>query len=117
MLYIDTDHLNNATNNTTSDCTIQWLNYIEQLNPYIHFIPGKDNVISNMLSWLDHLKESVLSKDKQVFVLKNFISNGMDFSNDLLLIKFFFLYHPSQSRIQIQPTINGYLWNTMKLMN
>ncbi len=67
VLHIHTDHLNNSTNNTTHDCVICWLNYIEESNPYIHFIPGKDSIIANILSWLDCLEKSVLSKDKQVF--------------------------------------------------
>ncbi len=82
VLHIHTDHLNITTNNITPDHVICWLNYIEQFNPYIHFIPGKDNVIANTLSWLDCLDKSVLSKDKQVFVLKDSITKGMDFVND-----------------------------------
>ncbi len=45
--------------------------------------------IANTLSWLDCLEESILSKDKQVFVLKDSISKGMDFANDPLPIKHF----------------------------
>ena len=48
-LHIHTDHLNITTNNTTPDRVIRWLNYIEQYNPYIHFIPGKDNVVADTL--------------------------------------------------------------------
>ncbi len=54
-------------------------------NRYAHFIPGKDNIIANMLSWLDCLEESVLSKDKQVFVLKVSIFKGMYFADDPFL--------------------------------
>ncbi len=70
VLHIHTGHLNITTNNTTPDCVIWWLNYAEQFNPYIHFIPGKDNVIAVMLPWLNCLEESALLQDKQVFVLK-----------------------------------------------
>ncbi len=64
MLHIHTDPFNITTNNATPDCIISCLNYVEQFKLYIHFIPGKDNVITNILSWLDCLKESVHSKDK-----------------------------------------------------
>ncbi len=64
MLHIHTDHLNITTNNATPDCIICWLNYIEQFNPYIHFILGKDNVIADTLPWLDCLELSIVSKDK-----------------------------------------------------
>ncbi len=53
VLHVHTDHLNITTNNTTPDCVIHWFNYIEQFNPYIHFIPGKDNIIvGTLLAWL-----------------------------------------------------------------
>ncbi len=74
VLHIHTDHLSITTNNTTPDCIICWLNYVEQFNPYIHFIPNKDNVIVNKLSWLDCIEESVLPKDKQIFVLKDSVT-------------------------------------------
>ncbi len=64
VLCIHTDHLNITTNNTTHDHVICWLNYIKQFNPYIHFVPGKDNIIADTLSWLNFIEESVLSKDK-----------------------------------------------------
>ncbi len=67
VLHIHTDHLKITTNNTTPDSIICWLNYVELFNPYIHFIPGKGNVIANTFTWLNHLEESVLSKDKLVF--------------------------------------------------
>ncbi len=86
VLHIHFNHLSITTNNTTPDHIIQWLNCIEQFNPYIHFIPGKGNVIANMLSWLDFLEEFVLSKDKQVFNLNDSISKGMVFADDTLLI-------------------------------
>ncbi len=89
VLHIHTNHLSITTNNTTPDCVICWLNYVKQFNSYIHFIPDKDNIISNTLSLLDCLEESVHSKDKQVFVLKNTLSTEMDFANDLLLIECF----------------------------
>ncbi len=84
ILHIHTNHLNITTNNTTPDRVICWLNYVEQFNPYIQFIPGKDTVIADTLSWLDHLEESVFSKDKKVFVL---FSKGMAFTNNPLLIE------------------------------
>ncbi len=87
MLIIHTDHLNITTSNITLDHIISLLNYVEQLNPYIHFIPDNSNIIANKLSWLDRLKEALLSKGKQVFVLKDSVSKGMDFTNDPLLIE------------------------------
>ncbi len=47
VLHIHTSHLDITTNNTTPDCFICWLNYVEQFNPYIQFIPHKDNVIAD----------------------------------------------------------------------
>ncbi len=117
VLHIHTDHLNITTNNTTPDRIICWLNYIEQFNPYIHFIPGKDNVIANTLSWLDCLEESILSKDNQVFVLKDSISKGMDFANDPLLVARF-LYLPPLAVQDTNPTDYQWIFNKQKeLMN
>ncbi len=50
VLHIHTDHLNITFNNTTLDCITCWLNYVEQFNPYIQFIPCNDNIIVNTLS-------------------------------------------------------------------
>ncbi len=86
---------------------IPWLNYIKQFNPYIHFIPGKDNIIAITLSWLDRLEESVLSTDKKVFDLKESVSKGMDFVNDPLLIDCFL--HLSPLVVQDTNHIN-YQW-------
>ncbi len=36
-----------TTNDTSPDQVIWWLNYVEQVNPYISFIPDKDNVITD----------------------------------------------------------------------
>ncbi len=72
VLHIHTDYLNITTKNIKHDHVIGWLNYVEQFNPYILFILGKDNYIANTLSWLDHLEEFVLSKDKNVFVINPF---------------------------------------------
>ncbi len=80
VLHIHTDHFNIMTNNTTPDHVIRWLNYVKQFNPYIHFIPYKDNIIADTLSWLNCLEESILSKDKQVFVIEDSISKVMDFA-------------------------------------
>ncbi len=107
VLHIHTDHLNFTTNNTMPDCVVRWLNYIEQFNPYIHFILGKDKVIANTLSWLDRLEESIPSKDKQVFVLKDSFSKVMDFANDPLLIKCF-LHLPPLAVQDTKPT--DYQW-------
>ncbi len=100
VLHIHTDHLNIITNNTTPDQIICWLYYFEQFNPYNHFMSGKDNIISDTLSWLDCLEESILSKDKEVFVLKDSVSKGMDFADDPLLIKYFLHLPP----LAVQPT-------------
>ncbi len=57
--------------------------------------------------WLDCLEESVFSKEKQVFILKDSISKGMDFTNDLLLIKCFLHLPP----LAVQDTnSNDYQW-------
>ncbi len=74
----------------TAHChVICWLNYVEQYISYIHFIPLKVNVISYTLSWLDWLKESVLSKEDQYFVLRDSVFKEMDFANDPLPIEWF----------------------------
>ncbi len=44
-LHIHTHHLNNTTNNNSADHIICWLNYVDQFNPHIHFIPGKANIM------------------------------------------------------------------------
>ncbi len=100
VLHIHTNPLNITTNNTTPDCVIHWLNYVEQFNPYIHFIPGNDNIIVDTLSWLGRLEETVILKDKQMFVLKDFISKGIDFANDPLLIECFLHLPP----LEVQDT-------------
>ncbi len=117
VLHIHTEHLNITTNNTTPEHVIHWPNYIKQFNPYIHFIPGKVNIIANTLSWLDPLEESVLSKDKQVFVLKDSIPKGMDFADYPLLIECFLHLPPLAVNTPILQTTNGYLINKMKLTN
>ncbi len=66
-LYIPTNHLNITTNNTMiMSFVIYWLNYVEQSNPYIHFITGKGSVIADKLLWFDHLDETVLTKEKNI---------------------------------------------------
>ncbi len=116
-LHIHTDHLNLTPNKTTPDCVIFWLNYVEQLNPYLYFVPGKDNVIAETLFWLDCLNESVLSKGEPLFVLKDSKSKGMDFADNPILIECFYTHHLYQSKIQIQLTTDWYLSNKVKLMN
>ncbi len=44
--HICTNHLNITTIDTSPDHVIWWINYVEQYNPYIHFIHCKDNVIA-----------------------------------------------------------------------
>ncbi len=51
-----------ATNKTSPDCVIGWLNYVEQFNYYIDSIPAKDNAIDDTLSWLDCLDSSPLQR-------------------------------------------------------
>ncbi len=111
VLHIYTDHLNITTNNTTPDHIIQWLIYDELFNPYIHFIPGKDNVISQSLFLINGLEESDLPK------ISKFLFSKIPFLKEwtLLVIHFSwsvsYIYHPLQSVIQIQLTINEYLLN------
>ncbi len=113
-LHIPIDHLNNTTNKTTPDFIICWLNYVEQCNPYIHFVLGKVNVIADLLSWLDHLEESILSKREQVFILKQSVSKEMDFADDPLLIKCF-LNLPHLPVQDTNPT--NYQWIFTKKQN
>ncbi len=117
MLHFHTNHLNITSNNSTSDHIICWLNYVKQFNPYTLYIPGKDNVIANTLSQHDCLEEFVLSKDKQVFVLQDSVSKGMNFANDPLLIKCLLHLPP----LEVQDTNPmDYQWiykNILKLTN
>ncbi len=114
VLHIHTDHLNITTNNKTPYHIICWLNYVKQFNPYIHFIPGKDNNVADTLSWFDCLEELVLSKDKQAFILKDPVSKGMDI---LFSLNVFCICHLWQYKTQTLQTANGYLINKMKLTN
>ncbi len=107
VLHINSNHLNITTNNTTPDCVISWINYVEQFNPYIHFISGKNNVIVGNLSWIDRLEEYVILKDKQVFLLKDSVSKGMDFANNPLLTECF-LHLPPLEVQDTNPT--DYQW-------
>ncbi len=93
------------------------VNYVEQFNLYLHFIPGKDNVIADTLSRLDCLEESVLLKDKHVFVLKDSVSKGMDFADDPLLIECFLHLPPLAVQDTNPTTTNGSLINKMKQTN
>ncbi len=86
---IHTNHLNITTNNITLVCVIHWLNYVEQYNPYIHFIPGKDNVIAETIAWLNGHDESVLTTGDQIFVLDNSISKGTNFPDGYLVVELF----------------------------
>ncbi len=117
VLHVHTDHLNITTNNTTPDLVIHWLNYIEQFNPYIHFISGKDNVIANTLSWLDCLEESILSKDKQVLFLKTLSPKGWTLPMIHCSLNVSFTCHLWQCKTQTLLIITGYLIIKMKLMN
>ncbi len=56
--YIHTYYLKIITNETTPDCVACRLNYIDQFKSCICFIPDKNNVKSNALSWLDILVDS-----------------------------------------------------------
>ncbi len=69
--------------------------------------PQQDNVIPDTHSCPDCLEESVLLKDKQVFVLKGSISKGMDFSDNPLLIECF-LHLPPLEVQDTNPT--DYQW-------
>ncbi len=62
------------------------------------------------------LEECILSKDKQVFVLKDSASNRWTLKITSSLLNDFF-YHPWNYSKQTWPVINGYLPNKMKLMN
>ncbi len=117
VLHTHTNHLNITTNNTTPEHDICWFSYIEQFNPYIHFIPGKDNDIADTLSHLHCLEESALSKDKQVFVLKDSVSKGMNFANNPLLIECFLQLQIQVYKILIQQIVNGCSPNKIKLIN
>ncbi len=117
VLHIHTDHLNITTNNTTTDHTICKLNYVEHFNLYIHFIPGRDNVIANMLSWLDCLEEYLLTKDKQVLFSKIWFQMEWTLPLFYFSLNISYIYHPFHCVIQIQLTINGYLPNRTKLTN
>ncbi len=46
----ETNQLNITTHNITPDHFICWLSYVEEYNPYIPFIPGKENEIADTLS-------------------------------------------------------------------
>ncbi len=111
-LHINTYHLNITTNNSTPDHVICWLNYVEQYNSYIHFIPGKGNVIADTLSLIDRLEESIFSKWEQLFILKDSVSKWMDFADDPLLIECFF--HLPDLPVQ-DTNLTNYQW--MKLIN
>ncbi len=58
-----------------------------------------------MLSWLDCLQESVISKDKQVFVLKDSIPKEWTLLMICSSLSDSYTYQISQSRIHTQPTI------------
>ncbi len=75
--------------------------------PLHSLIPGKDNIIANTFAWLNHLKEYAVSKKKQVLVLKEYVSKGMDFANAPLLIKYF-LHLPPLAVQDTNPT--NYQW-------
>ncbi len=114
VLHIHTNNLNITTNNTTPDRVVCWLNHNKQFNPDIHFIPGKDNVIADTLSWLDCLEESILLKDKQVFVLKDSVSKGTDVADNPLLIECF-LHLPPLEVLDTNPI--DYQWIITKKWN
>ncbi len=109
VLHINSNHLNITTNNTTPDCVISWINYVEQFNPYIHFISGKNNVIVGNLSWIDRLEEYVILKDKQVFFSKILSPKGWTLPTIHSALNAFYTCHHWKYKILIQRIINGYL--------
>ncbi len=66
-LHILTDHLNITTNNNTPDSVICWLNHVEQYNPCIHFIPGKNHVIADTQPWFHRLESTSFLKEGRYF--------------------------------------------------
>ncbi len=88
---------------------IFWINYIEQFNPYIHFIPGKDNIIADTLSWLDCLEEFFISKTNKYFFSKTLSLKGWT----LLMTNFssnaFSIFHHWKYKILTQTIVKGSL--------
>ncbi len=74
--------------------------------PSLHPLHSWQRQCHCWLSWLDH---SVLSKDKQVFVLKDSISKGMDFANDLCRIECF-LHLPHLPVCDVNLTDNQWIF-------
>ncbi len=61
------------TDKTTPDPIKQWIDYIEQFHPYIHFITGM-NVVADTLSHFDCLDKYILSNGDQTLCIKDFLS-------------------------------------------
>ncbi len=85
-------------------------------NSNLTYTLSLEKSIVNTLSWLDCLEESILSKDKQVFVLKDSISKGMDFANDPLLIKCF-LHLPTLALQETNPTDHQWIYTKQNETN
>ncbi len=80
VLHIHTYHLNITTNNTTPDCIICWLNYVKHFDPYIHFIPGKENVIAI------HSPGSITLKNLYFLKTNSFLSSKTPFPKEWTLL-------------------------------
>ncbi len=103
-------NLKTTAYNTTSDQRICRVNNIKQLNPYIHFISGKDNIVAIITisldlideSWLaitslhlDLINGSVLSKGQQIYTLNDSVSERIYFANDPCLVDCFLHVPPT----------------------
>lgn len=109
-IHIKTNHLNIAAYNTTPDCVICWLNYVEQYNPHIHFLAKTMSLLTLSHVLINSsLNDSILSKGDQIVVLKDSISKEIDFVNDLLHIACFHTYLHWWSISQIQWIITRFL--------
>ena len=59
-LIVHTDHQNLIYSDSISDRVTRWKMYIEEYNPNLTYIKGKDNIVADALSCLDLLDETPL---------------------------------------------------------
>ena len=51
-LHIHTNHKNILNIKDSSQCRLQWISYVEEYGPELHYVEGSANVVADTFSWL-----------------------------------------------------------------
>jgi hypothetical protein len=51
-LHIHTDHKNMLNIGDSSQCRLQWISYVDEYGPKLHYVEGSASIVADTLSWL-----------------------------------------------------------------